>query len=104
MTCYDPTLSLSCTGLKHQIRVHLADGLRCPVLGDHKFGGPLLREDVALRRKVEAMGVAKGHVYLHAMAIEVASYHGQDRPLKIEAPLPDYYSKAIMHLQLKKTT
>lgn len=25
------------TGVKHQIRVHLASGLGCPVLGDHKF-------------------------------------------------------------------
>lgn len=25
------------TGHKQQIRVHMADGLRCPILGDHKF-------------------------------------------------------------------
>ena len=25
------------TGIKHQIRCHLAYGLNCPVLGDHKY-------------------------------------------------------------------
>ena len=25
------------TGLKQQIRVHVAEGLKCPILGDHKF-------------------------------------------------------------------
>ena len=25
------------TGLKQQIRVHTAEGLKCPILGDHKF-------------------------------------------------------------------
>lgn len=34
-------LLLTCTfiflGRKHQIRVHLADGLGCAILGDHKY-------------------------------------------------------------------
>ena len=25
------------TGVKHQLRVHLAFGLGCPILGDHKY-------------------------------------------------------------------
>ena len=25
------------TGIKHQIRVHSASSLQCPILGDHKF-------------------------------------------------------------------
>ena len=25
------------SGVKHQIRVHLAQGLGCPILGDHKY-------------------------------------------------------------------
>ncbi len=80
----------------------MADGLNCPVVGDHKFGGPLLRQDPALKRKVEAMNLDKGHVYLHASSLEIDSYHGKDKPpLIIKAPLPDYYSKAVMQLNLK---
>ena len=82
--------------------MHLADGLNCPVVGDHKFGGPLLRKDKTLKRKVEAMHLDRGHFYLHATSIEIDSYHGKDKlPLKIKAPLPDYYNKAIMQLKLK---
>ena len=25
------------TAIKHQLRVHLADGIDCPILGDHKY-------------------------------------------------------------------
>lgn len=89
-------------GSKHQIRVHLADGLNCPVVGDHKFGGPLLRRDAGLRRKAEAMGVEKGYLYLHATSVTIDGYHGKDKPpLKIKAPLPDYYKKTITKLKLK---
>ena len=30
-------ISILTSGRKHQIRVHLADGLGCPILGDHKY-------------------------------------------------------------------
>ena len=30
-------LSLLFSAIKHQLRVHLADGLDCPILGDHKY-------------------------------------------------------------------
>ena len=98
---YGPT-PCAPAGLKHQIRVHLADGLGCPVFGDHKFSGPLLREDEALRRKLEAMNLDRDHFYLHALSIGIDSYHGQDKPpFQIKAPLPDYYTKAIKQLHLK---
>lgn len=89
-------------GLKHQVRVHLADGLNCPVAGDYKFMGPLLRKDSTLKRKVEAMHFDKGRFYLHAYSIEIENYYGQEKQtLKIKAPLPDYYLKAIKQLKLK---
>lgn len=36
-TCSTTSLFLLLSGVKHQIRVHLAYGLGCPILGDHKY-------------------------------------------------------------------
>ena len=88
-------------GLKHQLRVHLADSLQCPVVGDHKFGGRLLRLDPTLAKKVKVMDLEKGHLYLHARQIELTGYHGESKPLLIQATLPDYFEKAIQKLRLR---
>lgn len=34
------------TGLKQQIRVHTAEGLKCPILGDHKFSSDIRQPQV----------------------------------------------------------
>lgn len=34
------------TGLKQQIRVHAAEGLKCPILGDHKFSSDIRQPQV----------------------------------------------------------
>ena len=36
------------TGLKQQIRVHAAEGLKCPILGDHKFSSDVRQPQVGL--------------------------------------------------------
>lgn len=92
------------TGFKHQLRVHLADGLTCPVLGDNKFAGPLLRKYPALKKKLQSigfMGYAKGHMYLHAYEVQVLDYFGAQRPLTITAPLPPYFAQALKSLGLQ---
>lgn len=38
------------TGLKQQIRVHVAEGLKCPILGDHKFSSDIRQPQVTNRR------------------------------------------------------
>ena len=80
------------TGFKHQLRVHLADGLMCPVLGDYKFAGPLLRLSNALKRKVTALKWDKlGPMYLHAREIQIPKYFSDGRPLVIKAPPPERF-------------
>ena len=90
------------SGFKHQLRVHLADGLKCPVLGDHQFGGPLFRQDQTLRRKVQGLQLDKNNLLLHALHVEIPGYNGENKPpLILRAPLPDYFDQAIRQLHLK---
>ena len=90
------------TGFRHQIRVHLADGLMCPVVGDYKFGGPLFRLQKSLARKMEVIGSTKGYtrgpMYLHAHQVVIPLSEG--KPLVINAPLPTYFIKTTRSLGL----
>lgn len=67
------------TGRMHQIRVHTADGLGCPILGDEKYDGmsPLL-DELHLN----------GRLHLHAARL-VFTHPKTGEKLVIKAPLPD---------------
>lgn len=90
------------TGFKHQIRVHLADGLLCPVLGDYKFAGPLFRKSEPLNKKMIAIGKVSDYssecVYLHAYQLIVPQDSG--KPLVITAPLPNLFLRTASALGL----
>jgi RluA family pseudouridine synthase len=62
------------TGRMHQLRVHLA-GLRCPILGDTRYGGALT-----------AAGQAVPRLMLHAQRLTFPHPEGGERTL--EAPWP----------------
>ena len=69
------------TGRTHQLRVHCAEGLKCPIVGDAKYGGGDLGiVDDGLERRL----------HLHARAIQLP--HPNEREgnpaLHIRAPLP----------------
>jgi 23S rRNA pseudouridine955/2504/2580 synthase len=64
------------TGRMHQIRAHLAH-LGHPILGDSKYGGPLL-----------AAGLAVPRLMLHAAQLDLV-HPGDQRALTLTAPLPD---------------
>lgn len=68
------------TGRTHQIRVHAADVLGCPVLGDGKYGGAaayLDGPDIA------------GRLHLHARRMILPHPVQKGKVLDIAAPLPD---------------
>lgn len=80
------------TGRTHQIRVHLAEQTRTPILGDPLYGGspklPLLRE----------LGAALGRQALHAELLGfVHPVTGQT--LRFEAPLPTDMQTALEALR-----
>lgn len=91
------------TGFKHQIRVHLADHLNCPVLGDYQFAGPLFRKYPSLAKKMEYIGNLRGYtrgpIYLHAYEVILPREDGKP-PLVINAPLPKYYVETLKALGL----
>ena len=88
-------------GFKHQVRVHLADWLRSPVLGDYKFGGPVFRLSPPLNTKMRSMKFVPGKVYLHASELEIPDYHQKGKTLVIRAPLPEHFCKTAKLLRLQ---
>lgn len=68
------------TGRTHQIRVHAADILGCPVLGDEKYGGKPGEE-------LEGMDTA-GRLHLHAYRLQVQHPSDNNKMLDFTAPLP----------------
>jgi 23S rRNA-/tRNA-specific pseudouridylate synthase len=52
------------TGRTHQLRVHCADALKCPVVGDRKYGLPTSKIQ-------DAEGAVGGRLQLHAAALVV---------------------------------
>ena len=85
-----------------QIRVHLADALFCPVIGDYKFGGPLFRAHPNLKRKLKHLKHTKGSAMcLHAYQISIPDFHGEGEPLVIRAPPPASFRQVAQQLMLK---
>jgi 23S rRNA pseudouridine955/2504/2580 synthase len=71
------------TGRTHQLRVHCADALKTPIVGDGKYGGPEAR--------LPGDGVS-GKLHLHARSIEIPHPSGNGL-LKVKAPLPAHMAK-----------
>ncbi|MBN2479111.1 MAG: RluA family pseudouridine synthase [Parachlamydiales bacterium] len=68
------------TGRTHQIRVHLKH-LNCPILGDEVYGNKSINSHFKINRQL-----------LHAQILEL-THPITDKPLKIEAPLPEDFKK-----------
>ncbi len=65
------------TGVRHQIRVHLANA-GFPIVGDELYGGP-------------AAALGAGRFWLHLSEIELES--PASGAIKVSAPLPDDLAK-----------
>lgn len=61
------------TGRKHQLRVHCAEALHAPILGDKKYNKNLMHREL----------------FLHAYKVDI-----EEIGVKITAPLPEYFPKA----------
>lgn len=67
------------TGRTHQLRVHAAEALGTPIVGDMKYGGD---------RALLATDAVKPQLHLHARALDVP--HPAGGRLKLVAPLPPH--------------
>lgn len=70
------------TGRTHQLRVHCAEGLGCPVLGDGKYGGAAAHME----------GIS-GKLHLHARALRLP--HPEGGTLEVAAPLPPHMRESF---------
>lgn len=65
------------TGRSHQLRVHMAQGLRCPIRGDRLYGDPHTDET---------------RLFLHATSLSFR-HPATDQPMSVEAP-PSWFGMA----------
>ncbi len=70
------------TGRTHQIRVHLKEVLRCPILGD------------AIYAQVSRQRTKTGRLMLHALRLTFR-HPVTDAPLRFEAPLPEAFARFV---------
>ena len=91
------------TGFKHQIRIHLADALHCPIMGDYKFASPVLRMIPSLGQKLRAMKNSRGPMCLHAHEVKL-DLDPDKRPIVITAPPPHHFTNTVKELKLKLPT
>jgi 23S rRNA pseudouridine955/2504/2580 synthase len=70
------------TGRTHQLRVHAAEALGTPVLGDGKYGG-----------RNAFLGGFANKLHLHARSI-VISHPVDGKTLSVTAPLPDHMAES----------
>lgn len=107
------------TGLKHQIRVHLAEGLKCPILGDHKFSSDIHKPQVLPLRFLQLLQIegvktktnpeGRGKIrpwqraliplHLHARQLTLPQFDdGKD--IDITAPIPEHFQETLQKLKL----
>lgn len=72
------------TGRTHQLRVHCADGLQTPILGDGKYGGK------------EAYPLGRTPMHLHASSLTIPLPKG--KTVTFEAPLPKELQETFKEL------
>ncbi len=70
------------TGRTHQLRVHCAEALGCPILGDGKYGG-----------NAAHMDGLNGKLHLHARSLVLP--HPVSGTLEIAAPLPEHMKETF---------
>ncbi|KFQ29327.1 RNA pseudouridylate synthase domain-containing protein 4, partial [Merops nubicus] len=90
------------TGVKHQIRVHLAYGLGCPILGDHKYShwsklAPQKLPEITLKRLKLKQSKAR-HLPLHLHAHRLSLPLGERLDLVCKPPL--FFLKTLRRLEL----
>lgn len=95
------------TGVKHQLRAHLGLGLRCPILGDHKYSHlrrlapQKLPGDMLDRLGIRQSKVRDAPLHLHARAVVVPEIL-DGRNLTVAAEVPYHFAKNLRRLKLNR--
>lgn len=92
------------TGVKHQMRVHMAYGLASPVLGDHKYSHwSKLAPQKLPERVLKKLGLEQTksrHLPLHLHARQLVLPGHSQSDVSVSCPLPKYFMKTLNRLQL----
>ncbi|XP_054641477.1 pseudouridylate synthase RPUSD4, mitochondrial-like [Dunckerocampus dactyliophorus] len=92
------------TGVKHQMRVHMAFALACPILGDHKYSHwsklapQKLPERVLGKLRLEQSKVR--HVPLHLHARQLTLPGPDNTTIRVSCPLPKFFKQTLSQLNL----
>ncbi|XP_071782004.1 pseudouridylate synthase RPUSD4, mitochondrial [Centroberyx gerrardi] len=92
------------TGVKHQMRVHMAFALACPILGDHKYSHwAKLAPQKLPERVLGRLGLEQSkirHLPLHLHARQLILPRNSQPDISVSCPLPKYFTKTLSRLQL----
>lgn len=72
------------TGRRHQLRVHMAEQLESPILGDDRYG----REDGK-------------KLHLHARRVSIMNWFQEGKPLNVVAPIPQHFIDTMNRVPLR---
>ncbi|XP_040015009.1 mitochondrial RNA pseudouridine synthase rpusd4 [Xiphias gladius] len=92
------------TGVKHQMRVHMAFALACPILGDHKYSHwsklapQKLPERVLGKLGLEQSNIRYLPLHLHARQLTLPEASQID--INVSCPLPKYFTHTLKRLHL----
>uniref|UniRef100_A0A3Q3XMW3 Pseudouridylate synthase RPUSD4, mitochondrial n=1 Tax=Mola mola TaxID=94237 RepID=A0A3Q3XMW3_MOLML len=92
------------TAVKHQLRVHMAFALTCPILGDHKYSHwSKLAPQKLPERVLKKLGLEQSksrHLPLHLLARQLTLPGLSQTEISVSCPLPKYFKQALNQLQL----
>lgn len=93
------------TGVKHQIRVHMAYALGCTILGDHKYSHwnklapQKLPEGVLRKMGLEQSKARYLPLHLHASQLSLPGIRG-DVDITVQCPLPKFFTSSLRKLRI----
>ncbi|KAM9813497.1 pseudouridylate synthase RPUSD4, mitochondrial [Neosynchiropus ocellatus] len=92
------------TGVKHQLRVHMAFGLSCPILGDHKYSHwSKLAPQKLPERVLGNLGLEQSkirHLPLHLHSKLLAIPRKDESEIKVSCPPPKFFKQTMSRLHL----
>ncbi|XP_038552725.1 mitochondrial RNA pseudouridine synthase rpusd4-like [Micropterus salmoides] len=92
------------TGVKHQMRVHMAFALTCPILGDHKYSHwSKLAPQRLPERVLGKLGLEQSKIRylpLHLLARQLTLPGTCQTGISVSCPLPKYFTQTLNRLQL----
>ncbi|XP_029287153.1 pseudouridylate synthase RPUSD4, mitochondrial [Cottoperca gobio] len=92
------------TEVKHQMRVHMALALTCPILGDHKYSHweklapQKLPERIRTRLGLEQSKIR--YLPLHILARQLTLPGTKQADVSVTCPLPKYFNQSLSRLRL----